>query len=52
MLWFVLGLCLVSFWFTFGLLLVYVRFLFGSVSVVEMAVQEKEKATNPLELVA
>nr|DAW88145.1 MAG TPA: Photosynthetic reaction center cytochrome c photosynthesis, Light-harvesting complex, PHOTOSYNTHESIS [Caudoviricetes sp.] len=29
MLWFVLGLCLVSFWFTFGLLLVYVRFYLG-----------------------
>jgi hypothetical protein len=36
----------------FGFILVSVWFLFGSVSVVEMAVQEKEKATNPLELVA
>jgi hypothetical protein len=46
------GFILVSVWFLFGFILVSVWFLFGSVSVVEMAVQEKEKATNPLELVA
>lgn len=39
------GFCLVLFWFLFW-------FLFGSVSVIEMAVSVKEKATNPLELVA
>lgn len=36
---------MVLFWFLFW-------FLFGSVSVIEMAVSVKEKATNPLELVA